>query len=79
MLLLAYFCSLVLHLITQSVSGRVWALNVLVVSLGKPVIHKLKILAEGKLKYFKSMEGTTKRKGGGQILKFRWEESWKKL
>ena len=72
MLLLAYFCSLVLHLITQ-------ALNVLVVSLGKPVIHKLKSLAGGGLEYFKSTEGTTKRKGGGQILKFQWEESWKKL
>ena len=75
MLLLAYFCSLVLHLITQ-------ALNVLVVSLGKPVIHKLKLLAGGGgggLEYFKSTEGTTKRKGGGQILKFQLEESWKKL
>ena len=34
---------------------------VLVVSLGKPVIHKLNILGGGKLEYYKPMRGTTKR------------------
>ena len=41
----------------------------LVVSLCKPVIRKLKILGQGKLK---SIGRTTKR--GGQILKFQWED-----
>ena len=36
-------------------------LNGLVVSVSKPVIHKLKILGEGKLEYYKSMGGTMKR------------------
>ena len=49
------------------------ALNVLVVSLCKPVIiHKLKILGGGKHEYYKSMGGTTKR--GDQILKFQGGE-----
>ena len=47
-------------------------LNELVISLCKPVIHKLKILGGGKLEYYKSMGGTTKR--GEQILKFQWGE-----
>ena len=37
--------------------------NVLVVSLCKPVIQKLKILDGGKLEYYKSMGGTTKKGG----------------
>ena len=40
------------------------------VSLCKPVIQKLKILGGGKLKYYKPMRGTTKRRD--QILKFQW-------
>ena len=35
----------------------------LVVSLCKPVIRKLKILGGGKLGYYRSMGGTTKRRG----------------
>ena len=35
----------------------------LVVSLCKPVIHKLKILGGGKLEYYKTVRGTTKREG----------------
>ena len=40
-------------------------LNVLVVSLWKPVIQKLKILGGGKLEYYKSMGNHTKRRGRG--------------
>ena len=47
-------------------------LNELVISLCKPVIYKLNILGGGKLEYYKSMGGTTKR--GEQILKFQWGE-----
>ena len=54
LLLLTCFCSWVLQLITQ-------VLNVWVVSLYKPVIHKLKILGGGKFEYYKSVGGTTKR------------------
>ena len=41
-------------------------LNALVISLHKPVLHKLKILGFGKLEYCKSMGGMTK----GGIMKF---------
>ena len=58
---LTCFCSWVLQLITR-------VFNVLVFSLCKPVIHKVKILGGGKLEYYKSMGGP--QKGGGQILKF---------
>ena len=54
LLLLTCFCSWVLQLIAQ-------VLNVLMVSLCKPVMHKLKILVGGKLEYCKSIGGTTKR------------------
>ena len=43
----------------------------LVVSLCKPVTHKLKMLGGGELEHYKSMGGTTKR--GDQILEFQWE------
>ena len=45
----------------------------LVVSFCKPVIRKLKMLGGGKLEYYKSMGGTTKR--GNQILRFQWGEA----
>ena len=45
----------------------------LVVSLCKPVIHKLKILSGGKLEYYKSMREP--QKGGNQTLKFQWGEA----
>ena len=54
LLLLTCFCSWVLQLIAQ-------VLNVLMVSLCKPVMHKLKILVGGKLEYYKSIGGTGKR------------------
>ena len=37
----------------------------LVVSLCKPVIHKLKILGGRKLEYYKSMGGNHEKVGGG--------------
>ena len=49
--------------------------NVLVVSFCKPVIHKLKILGGGKLEYYKSIGAKTKKKRGGQNLKFQWGEA----
>ena len=55
-LLLTCLCSWVLLLITQ-------VLNLLVVNLCEPFIHKLKILGGGKLEYCESMEKTTKRCG----------------
>ena len=42
----------------------------LVVSLCKPVTHKLKMLGGGELEHYKSMGGTTKR--GDKILEFQW-------
>ena len=55
----------------------------LVVSLGKPVIHKLKILAGGggggDWNILNQRREPQKGRGGGQILKFQLEESWKKL
>ena len=48
-------------------------LNMAVVSMYKPVIYKLKIVGGGKLDYYKSIGGTTKR--GNQILKFQWGEA----
>ena len=45
-------------------------LNMLVVSLCKPVTHTLKMLGGGELEHYKSMGGTTKR--GDQILEFQW-------
>ena len=60
-----------LQLITQ-------VLNVLVVSLCKPVIHKLKILHGKKLEYEKSIRGGGGHKNGGnQILKFQWRREQK--
>ena len=48
----------------------------LVVSLCKPVIHKLKILGGRKLEYYKSMGGNHEKVGGGgQILKFQLGEA----
>ena len=60
LLLLTCFCSWVLQLITQVL--------MLVVSLCKPVICKLKIFGEGNL-----VGGTTKRED--QILKFQWGDT----
>ena len=54
LLLLTCFCLRVLQLITH-------VLNVLVASLCKPVIHKLKVLGGEKLEYYKAVGGTTKR------------------
>ena len=54
LLQLTCFSSWALQLITQG-------LNMLVVSLCKAVIHKLSILAGGKLDCYKSMGGTTKK------------------
>ena len=51
-------------------------LNVLVVSMCKPVIHKLKILGVEKLEYYKSMGEPQKE--GNQILKFQWVGSKKR-
>ena len=45
----------------------------LVVSLGKAVIHKLKFLVRGGLEYYKSMGNHKKR--GYQVLKFQWREA----
>ena len=47
----------------------------LVVSMCKPVIHKLKILGVEKLEYYKSMGEPQKE--GNQILKFQWVGSKK--
>ena len=60
LLLLTCFYSWVLQLTTH-------VFDVLVVSLCKPAIRKLKISGQGKLK---SIGGITKR--GDQILKFQW-------
>ena len=46
-------------------------LSVLVVSLCKPVIHKLKILGGGNLNIINQW-GNHKKGGGGQTLKFQW-------
>ena len=55
------FCPWVLQLIWQ-------VLNVLVVSLCKPVIHKFKNFGWGEFEYYKSMDRP--QKGVNQILKF---------
>ena len=62
LLLLLSFCLWVLQLMRE---GKLWVtyeyFNVLVVSLCKPVVYKLKILDGGKLQYYKWMGGTTKK------------------
>ena len=48
----------------------------LVVSLCKPVIHKLKILGGRKLEYYKSIGGTTKREGDQTEMKLLKSLCW---
>ena len=66
LLLLLSFCLWVLQLMRE---GKLWVtyeyFNVLVVSLCKPVVYKLKILDGGKLQYYKWMGGTTKKREEG--------------
>ena len=66
LLLLLCFCLWVLQLMRD---GKLWVtyeyFNVLVVSLCKPVVYKLKILDGGKLQYYKWMGGTTKKREKG--------------
>ena len=73
LLLVTCFCSWVLQVMRE---GNLWVtyeyFNVLVVRLCKPVVYKLKMLDIGKLEYYKSMERTTKKGRGQQILKFQW-------
>ena len=74
LLLLTCFCFWILELITQ-------VLDVLVVSLCKPVIHKLKILVEGiRSDQILNVSGG-KQKGGGTIFESNLVErkSWRKL